>query len=65
MTVAACLANFTAQIAAASPSLAAAINDAGAQAKDACWSEAPPSAALERLKSLMDGLHGFDPGKCP
>ena len=63
-TVTACYEHFAAELAAASPSLAAAINDAKAQTSDACWGEAKPSAALGRLRVLMSGLPGFDPGAC-
>jgi prepilin-type N-terminal cleavage/methylation domain-containing protein len=64
-TVTACLALFADSIAAASPALATAINNARAQAQDTCWSEPQPSAALQRLKVLIGGLPDFDPGKCP
>ncbi len=65
VTPIACVNHFAAQIASASPSLAAAINDAQTQVQDACWTSDQPSEALERLKSLMRGLDGFDPGACP
>jgi prepilin-type N-terminal cleavage/methylation domain-containing protein len=65
MSVSACINQFANEIAAASPSLAAAINDAQAQTPDACWNEPQPSEALDRLKVLMGGLPGFDASACP
>ncbi|MEX2205074.1 MAG: prepilin-type N-terminal cleavage/methylation domain-containing protein [Myxococcota bacterium] len=63
-TVAACVSQFANQIREASPSLAAAINDALSQTRDACWNEPQPSEALDRLKVLMGGLPGFDASAC-
>lgn len=65
VTVAACLESYAKELAASSPSLAAAINEARAQAEGACWSDPEPSPALQRLKVLMGGLAGFDAGRCP
>jgi prepilin-type N-terminal cleavage/methylation domain-containing protein len=65
MTVSACINHFAAAIGAASPSLAAAINDAKSQTSDACWNSPQASEALARLKALMSGLPGFDEGACP
>jgi prepilin-type N-terminal cleavage/methylation domain-containing protein len=64
VTVTACLDGYKNEIEAASPSLAAVIRDTRSQVKDACWSAPQPSAALARLKVLMGGLPGFDPGEC-
>ena len=64
-SVRACLAQFSDAIGAASPSLAAAISDAQSQAHDSCWNSGQPSAALLRLKELVSGVPGFDPGACP
>jgi len=64
VSVKACLDGFADEIAAASPALATAINDARAQVQDVCWNEAEPSAALQRLKVLMGGIPGFDAGEC-
>ncbi len=64
MTVAVCINQFADAIGAASPSLAAAINDAQSQIPDGCWNDPQPSAGLERLKVLMSGLPGFDDGAC-
>ena len=65
MTVSACIDQFAVAIGEASPSLAAAINDAQSQTTDACWNSEQPSAALERLKVLLGGLPGFDASACP
>ncbi|MBM4334946.1 MAG: prepilin-type N-terminal cleavage/methylation domain-containing protein [Deltaproteobacteria bacterium] len=65
VTVAVCLAGFEAELAAASPALAAAIEEARNQTEDACWSDPEPSPALQRLKVLLNGLPGFDEGSCP
>ena len=65
VTVATCLAKHTAQLAAASTSLAAAISEARQTIEDACWNDKAPPAALQRLKLLMKGLAGFDPSACP
>jgi hypothetical protein len=64
MTVAACFEQFAAEIAEASPSLAAAINDAYAQTSDACWGNPQATEALGRLKVLMGGLPGFREDAC-
>lgn len=65
VTVAVCLAGFEAELAAASPALAAAIEEARKQTENACWRDPEPSPALQRLKVLMSGLQGFDEGDCP
>lgn len=64
VSVVSCLEGFAEELAAASPALAAAINDASAQAPDNCWNAPEPSPALQRLKALMVGLPGFNPAEC-
>ena len=64
MTVKQCMDSFSSQIASASDSLSQAISDAQAQVQDACWNPQTPSPALQRLKVLMGGVSGFDPGQC-
>jgi prepilin-type N-terminal cleavage/methylation domain-containing protein len=65
MSVVACMNHFARALASASPALQAAITDAQSQTTDACWNSGQPSAALERLKSLMGDLPAFYPGACP
>jgi len=64
MTVKQCMDSFSQQIGTASDSLSQAISDAQAQVQDGCWNPQTPSPALQRLKVLMGGVSGFDPGQC-
>ena len=64
MTATACVQQFSAELAAASPSLSAAINDALAQTANGCWNDPQAGEPLGRLKVLLAGLPGFDQAAC-